>query len=207
MRTSISIFLASALLLAGCGGASDGDSDSGTNGSSGDGGAENTPMETVFSPPGPITVEVGDDIGDFTAADIDGNVIKLSDYRGRVVLLDFWATWCEVCHREMPVMMEVYEKYRSEGFEIIAVSVDGENKEADLRAYLKRHDIQWRQIYTGDPRWRTPIAVRYDIGQIPAPWLIGKDGRVVSKGARGEHLDPLVRKALDEPWPPSGSEE
>ena len=144
-------------------------------------------------------MEEGQPVGDFTTSDIYGNRVTLSDYMGKVVMLDFWATWCPPCAEEAPELKKAYQKYHDEGFEIISVSLDRDLN--DLRAFLDEHDIEWTQIYTGQG-WNTPIAVRYSVSSLPAPWLIGKDGTLITKEARGDHLEPLVEKALQTELPP-----
>ena len=136
----------------------------------------------------------GKPVTDFSATDLDGNPISLQGYRGKVVLLDFWGVWCGFCIDEMPNLKKVYATYKDQGFDIIGVSLDDE--EAALRDYLKENDIQWRQICSGAVWKDDPLAQQYEITGVPAPWLIDRDGKLISHKARGEDLEPLVVEAL-----------
>ncbi len=141
----------------------------------------------------PMAELVGKVIPDFSATDLDGKPISLQQYRGKVVLLDFWAVWCPPCIVEMPNVKKVYEKYKDQGFDIIGVSLDTD--ETRLRNYLKENDISWRQIFSGQ-RWNSPLAEQYHIRAISAPWLIARDGTLISREARGVKLERLVVEAL-----------
>ena len=141
----------------------------------------------------PMSELVGKLVPDFIATDLDGKPISLQDYRGKVVLLDFWAVWCGPCIGEMPNVKKVYDTYKDQGFDIIGVSLDTD--ETRLRNYLKENDIPWRQIFSGQ-KWKSPIAQQYHIHRIPAPWLIDRDGTLISREARGWKLEHLVVEAL-----------
>ena len=136
----------------------------------------------------------GKPVTDFSATDLDRNPISLQDYRGKVVLLDFWGVWCGFCIDEMPNLKKVYATYKDQGFDIIGVSLDDE--ESELRDYIKKNDIQWRQIYSGE-RWENdPLALQYKIRGVPEQWLIDRDGKLITHKARGEDLERLVMEAL-----------
>ena len=141
----------------------------------------------------PMSEMVGEFLPDFSATDLDGKPISLGAYRGKVVLLDFWAVWCGPCIGEMPNVKKVYDTYKDAGFDIIGVSLDTD--ETKLRNYLKENDIPWRQIFSGKG-WDSPLAKRYHIYGIPAPWLIARDGILISRNARGPGLERLVVEAL-----------
>lgn len=138
---------------------------------------------------------LGKMVPDFSATDLDGEPISIEAYRGKVVLVDFWAVWCGPCVAEMPNVKKVYEKYKDKGFDIIGISLDSD--ETSLRNYLKDNDIPWRQVFSGKG-WQSPVAQQYGIYSIPNMWLIDKEGKLISNKARGEKLESMVAKALKE---------
>ena len=142
----------------------------------------------------PMSELVGKGVPGFSATDLDGNPISLQDYRGKVVLLDFWGVWCGFCIDEMPNLKKVYATYKDQGFDIIGVSLDDE--ESELRDYIKENDIRWRQIYSGE-RWEDdPLAQQYEIMGVPEQWLIDRGGKLITHKARGLKLEQLVVEAL-----------
>ena len=141
----------------------------------------------------PMSELIGKVVPNFSATDLDGKPISLQQYRGKVVLLDFWAVWCGPCLTEIPNVKRVYDTYKDQGFDIIGVSLDTD--ETRLRNYLKKNNISWRQIFSGQ-KWKSPLAQQYHIRSIPAPWLIARDGTLISREARGVKLERLVAEAL-----------
>ena len=141
----------------------------------------------------PALALLGKPVPDFSATDLDGNPISLQDYRGNIVLLDFWAVWCGPCIAEMPNVKKVYDTYKTQGFDIIGVSLDTD--ETRLRDYLKENEIPWRQVFSGQG-WQSPVARQYGINAIPAPWLIDRDGTLITHQARGRNLEQLVAEAV-----------
>ena len=138
---------------------------------------------------------IGQPVPDFTATDLDGNPITLQQYRGKVVLLDFWAVWCSPCIAEMPNVKRVYKTYKDEGFDIIGISLDTD--EERLQKYLKENNIPWRQVFSGEG-WDSPVSRHYNIRSIPAPWLIARDGTLISTRARGVALKQMVAEAVQD---------
>ena len=128
----------------------------------------------------------------FSATDLDGNPISLQQYRGKVVLLDFWAVWNGFCIGEMLRVKKIYNTYKDKGFEIVGVSLDTD--ETKLRNYLKENDIPWRQIYSGLER-QCPLAQQYDVRSIPTRWLIDGEGRLIAHEATYKLISAKGREA------------
>ena len=141
----------------------------------------------------PLLALIGKRVPDFSAIDLDGKPISLEDYRGKIVLLDFRATWSSVCLEDTPNVKKVYDAYKDKGFDIIGISLD--NDEKMLRDHLKKHEIPWRQVYSGK-RWDSPIPQQYGIRNVPSGWLIDRDGTLISQQANGVMLEHLVSEAV-----------
>ena len=138
----------------------------------------------------------GQVLPDFSSpvVDLKGNPISLAEYRGKVVLLDFWAVWCGPCLGEIPRIKAVYEKYHDKGFDVIGVSLDEDA--AVLREFITEQEIPWRQIFDGQ-KWAGHLVQQYGVRGIPAPFLIDRKGKVISVKARGHLLSELVAAEME----------
>jgi thiol-disulfide isomerase/thioredoxin len=133
----------------------------------------------------------------FEVKDLDDKPLSIAGYKGKVVMVDFWATWCPPCRAEVPNVASVYAKYHDKGFEIIGVSLDKDKDKDKLISFTKEHNMPWRQYFDGK-YWQNDLAAKYGIQSIPAAFLLDGNGKIIAKGEdiRGEALEPAVKKAL-----------
>ena len=138
----------------------------------------------------------------FTAA--DGREVDLAKLRGKVVLVDFWATWCKPCLDEMPNVRRVYEKYHAQGFEIIGISFDKapgatpramEKTAAQVAEFAQANGMPWPHHYDGE-YWNNAFGRRFAINVLPTVFLFDQNGLLVTTDAKGEKLEPAVRRLL-----------
>ena len=125
---------------------------------------------------------------DFTQNDADGHPIKLSSFRGKYVLIDFWASWCGPCRQENPNVVRAYNKYKGQKFTIIGVSLDRPDGKADWMAAVKNDGLTWTQV-SDLKYWNNEAAALYFVRSIPQNYLIGPDGKIVGKNLRGADLE------------------
>ena len=126
---------------------------------------------------------------------LDGTEVDLGKLRGKVVLVDFWATWCGPCMAEMPAVVSTFQKLHGKGFEIVGISLDED--EAALKRVLKSKKIAWPQFFDGRG-WENEFARRFNVDGLPTMWLINKDGMIVDTEVSG-HLEEKVAKLLGVP--------
>ncbi|TXH21814.1 MAG: AhpC/TSA family protein [Chitinophagaceae bacterium] len=134
---------------------------------------------------------IGAKAADFTVASLDGKNVSLADYKGRYVLLDFWSSNCVPCRRENPNIIKNYNKFKSEKFEIIGVSVDTD-REAWKKA-IEKDKLPWIQL-SDLKGWKSEVAVKYNVNALPANFLIDPDGNIIAKNLKGKELQSYLSK-------------
>jgi thiol-disulfide isomerase/thioredoxin len=148
---------------------------------------------------------------DIAFTDVEGRAVDLKALRGKVVLIDFWATWCGPCIAELPNIRKVYADYHDKGFEIVGIALEnGKLQPSDnpeqtatklatarkvLNDFTAKENMPWPQYFDGK-WWKNDISTRYDIKGIPAMFLLDQEGKVVTTSARGEKLEAEVKRLL-----------
>ena len=146
------------------------------------------------------------EVPDFAFTDFEGRPRKFSEYKGKVVLIDFWATWCGPCLADIPKLKRLYEKYKGDGFEILGLNSEtiGDEdasdpefaKEAAVRAkqIVKTRGVNWIQ---GDSKTSLPVAVNiFDVKALPTKILIGRDGKIIAKIGEKDDMEKVVGDAM-----------
>jgi peroxiredoxin len=138
---------------------------------------------------------VGSDPIAFVAKDLQGETFSLEDYRGKVLLIDFWATWCAPCMKEVPHLVAVYDEFHDQGLEMLGISLDRESRRARMNATIAKRGMKWRHVCDG-LHWYAMVAQQYDVRSIPFTILIGTDGKVAGLNLHGEELKAAVKAAI-----------
>lgn len=140
-------------------------------------------------------VGIGKPANDFTVETISGKKFTLSEQKGKVVLVQFWASWCGPCRREIPNVKNCYNEFKDKGFDVIGISLD-ESKE-DMMEYLKNEGVSWNISFSGKV-WEDETAKLYGVRAIPSLWLVDRKGNLRHFGLRGDALKKAISELVAE---------
>ena len=131
----------------------------------------------------------------FRLPDANGKNISLNQFRGKYVLIDFWASWCVPCRKENPNIVKTYQKYHDKNFDIVSISLDRPNEKDKWLKAIADDGLSWSHV-SELKYWQDPTAKKYAVKSIPANFLIDPQGRIIEKNLRGERLEQILEKIM-----------
>ena len=141
-----------------------------------------------------LGIEIGSKAPEIALSDLNGKIIKLSSLKGKVVLIDFWASWCRPCRAENPNVVRLYKKYKNKNFTIFSISLDQDkNKWIDA---INQDKLSWPNHVSELSGWRSTSATKYGVSSIPKTFLIDKNGIIIGYDLRGEALENKLSELL-----------
>ena len=141
-------------------------------------------------------VKIGEKVPAFSGPNSKGILLDLNKIKGKVTIIDFWASWCKPCRIENPNLVNLYDKYHDNGLEIISISLDSETQRLAWIKAIKKDQLNWFNI-SNLKSWNDPIAQLYGVNSIPATFIIDKNGVLIDKRLRGSQLDNKIKELLD----------
>jgi peroxiredoxin len=142
------------------------------------------------------TTAIGVVAPDFTQNDPNGKPVRLSDFRGKYLLVDFWASWCGPCRKENPHVVSAYNQYKDKNFEILGISLDNQgNKQSWLDA-IRKDGLTWPQV-SDLKGWQNAVALQYNVQSIPHNLLLNPQGVIIAKNLRGEKLTAKLKEIFE----------
>ena len=141
-------------------------------------------------------VKIGEKVPAFSGPNSKGILLDLNKIKGKVTIIDFWASWCKPCRIENPNLVSLYNEYHVKGLEIISISLDSETQKSAWIKAIEKDQLNWYNI-SNLKSWNDPIAQLYGVNSIPATFIIDKDGVLIDKRLRGSQLDNKIKELLD----------
>ena len=141
-------------------------------------------------------VSIGQIAPNFSAPNPEGEFVELNKIKGKVTIIDFWASWCKPCRIENPNLVKLYNEYHPKGLEIISVSLDRESQKDFWIKAIEKDQLNWYNI-SNLKFWQEPIAKLYGVNSIPATFIIDKNGILIAKKLRGSQLDQKIKELFD----------
>ena len=152
--------------------------------------------EKIESNPNKAKIKIGMKAPDFSAPNPEGEQITLSKIKGKVTIVDFWASWCKPCRIENPNLVRLYDTYHSKGLEIISVSLERGDQKAFWIEAIKKDQLSWYNV-SNLKFWQDPIAQAYSVNSIPATFILDENGTVIAERLRGAELEAKIKSLLE----------
>lgn len=127
---------------------------------------------------------------------LDGRKVDIENLKGKVILIDCWATWCGPCLREIPHIKALLQKYQNRGFEVIGISLDNAASKDRVLQIIKSNSIEWPQRFEGKGFNDDSFVKQFEIRSLPTGYLINKEGNIIDTNAKGDRLESLIKKSL-----------
>ena len=151
------------------------------------------PAKPVKAATPSVGLEVGMTAPDFVMNDQNGTPLMLQQFRGKTVVLDFWATWCGPCRRALPHFKELWSKYRAKDVIFLGISLDKDVEK--WKQFIKNENMDWYHV--GDGKfWQNAVAQQYGVESIPSVWVLDKSGVILGKDLHGADVETTIQKAL-----------